>query len=237
VKKIRILTIVFEPEIKGNEVQLFRGAVIAKAGRDCILFHNHKDDKVYNYRYPLIQYKRIRRHATIVCIEKGVDEIHRLFSAPDWKVRIGREEKELKILKLDVKQYTMNVWDKMFNYRIFNWLALNEENYKRYMQIESLSERIEFLEKILTANILSFAKGVGWTVPEDKEIKVKIMEIQKKKIVKFRRAYLTAFDVDFQTNVFLPENISLGKAASHGFGMVRKLINDRQKQIKHRQVK
>ncbi len=222
-KQIRILTIVFEPEIRGGEVKKFRGAIIDKVGRDCVLFHNHLDDGGFNQHYPLIQYKRIRRHATIVCIEEGVDEIYRLFNQPDWKIRIGDEEKELKIKQLKINKYTMNVWDKHFNYRIFNWLALNSKNYEEFNKAESLADRIRLLERILTAHILFFARGVDWTVPEDKIVEVNIKEIVSKKVVRFKDNLLTAFDIDFSTNVFLPENISLGKAASHGFGMVRRL--------------
>ncbi len=222
-KQIRVLTIVFEPEIKGGQIRKFRGAIINKVGRDCILFHNHLDDKEYNHHYPLIQYKRINHHATIVCIDQGVDEIYRLFSQPDWRVKIGDMETELKIKQLKVNKYTMNVWDKLFEYRIFNWLALNSKNYKLYQNEQSLAGKIRILEQVLTSNILSFAKGINWTIPRDSKIQVNIKNIVDKKVVEFRGSLYSAFDVDFSTNVFLPEHISLGKAASHGFGMVRRL--------------
>ena len=222
-KQIRVLTIVFEPEIKGGQVRKFRGAIIKKVGRDCILFHNHLDDKEYNHRYPLIQSKRIRRHATIVCIEEGVDEIYRLFNQPDWRMKIGEDEVELRIKQLKVNKYTMNVWDRLFEYRIFNWLALNSKNYKLFQNEESLAGKIRILEQVLTSNILSFAKGIGWTLPSDSKIQVKIKDIVNKKVVEFRGGLYSAFDIDFSTNVVLPEHISLGKAASHGFGMVRRL--------------
>ncbi len=222
-KQIRVLTIVFEPEIKGGQIRKFRGAIIDKVGRDCVLFHNHLDDHEYNHRYPLIQYKRIHHHATIVCIDQGVDEIYRLFNQPDWRVRIGDMETELKVKQLKVNKYTMNVWDKQFEYRIFNWLALNSKNYQLYNQAQSLAEKVRILENVLTANILSFAKGINWTLPENAKIQVNIKEIVDKKVINFRGGLYSAFDVDFSTNVFLPENISLGKAASHGFGMVRRL--------------
>ncbi len=222
-KQIRVLTIVFGPEIKGGQVRKFRGAIINKVGRDCVLFHNHLDEREYNHRYPLIQYKRIRRHAAIVCIEEGVDEIYRLFNQPDWRMKIGEDEVELRIKQLKVNKYTMNVWDRSFEYRIFNWLALNSKNYKLFQNQESLAGKIRILEQVLTSNILSFAKGIGWTIPQDAKIQINIKDIVNKKVVEFRGALYSAFDIDFSTNVFLPENISLGKAASHGFGMVRRL--------------
>ncbi len=216
-KKIRVLTVVFEPEIHGSEIPAFRGAIIAKAGRDCVLFHNHQGEG-YRYKYPLIQYKRIKHHASIVCIEQGIDEIYRLFNQPDWKIRIGREEKELKIIRLNVNQYTLNVWDKTFRYKIFNWLPLNEENYRKYRDLDNDDLRLEMLERILVANILSFAKGIGWRLDENQKIIAHIQAIERQKLTKFKGTKLLAMDVVFTTNVYLPPNIGLGKAVSHGYG-------------------
>ncbi len=218
-KKIRVLTIIFEPTIKGYEIPKFRGAIIKKVGQDCILFHNHQGDG-YRYKYPYIQYKRINHHASIVCVERGIDEINRLFNVPDWKVKIGKEEKELKLHKLYVNEYTLNVWDKTFTYKIFNWLPLNEENYKKYLQLETKDEKLQMLQKILTANILSFAKGVEWFIEPDKKIKVKILEILNEKTTYFKHNKLIAMDLLFTSNVFIPANIGLGKAVSHGYGRV-----------------
>jgi CRISPR/Cas system endoribonuclease Cas6 (RAMP superfamily) len=40
--------------------------------------------------------------------------------------------------------------------------------------------------------------------------------------MQFKANKLSAFDVQFQTNVWLPEYIGLGKGAALGFGMVGK---------------
>lgn len=60
-KKIRTLTIIFEGEIKSYEIPAFRGAVIDKVGQENIIFHNHLNDNEFIYKYPLIQYKQIKR--------------------------------------------------------------------------------------------------------------------------------------------------------------------------------
>lgn len=218
-KKIRILEIVFAPEIQGRQVSAFRGAIANKVGHDSILFHNHIGDG-FRYSYPYIQYKRLRKKAAIICIEQGVDEIYKLFNQPDWKIILNGEKVELKIDKLNVNALNLNVWDKYFSYRIFNWLALNPENHKKYRSTESLTDRVLILENILISNILSFAKGVDWILEEDKKIEVKITDIIGEKVTKFKNTPRVAFDVEFKTNVFIPQHIGLGKAASHGFGVV-----------------
>lgn len=224
-KKIRILEIIFSPEIKGWQINLFRGAIANKVGRDSVLFHNHTTNG-YRYKYPFIQYKRLQKKAAIVCVEQGVDEIYKLFNQPDWKMNLNGDEFEMKIEKLNVNAFNLNVWDKMFSYRIFNWLALNPENHKKFSQTDSLIERIGILEDLLTANILSFAKGVEWYLDIDKKIEVKITEIIDEKVKRYKNMPRVAFDVEFKTNVFIPQHIGLGKAASHGYGVVYKVMNN-----------
>jgi hypothetical protein len=218
-KKIRYLKVEFSGEIAGYEVPAFRGAMIDKVGRDHVLYHNHLDDNKFLYRYPLIQYKRNGKCPMLLCIEEGVDEVHEFFQNKDWSINISGRTIDMKIQRLDMKQFNMQVWDKSFYYKIYNWIGLNSEGYIEYESTESMADRIILLEKKLTGNILAFAKGIGWTV--DKEIQVKILDVTHTKTVKHKNHKMLAFDVAFKSNVFLPKDIGLGKNVSIGFGMVR----------------
>lgn len=223
-KKIRILNVTFDTEIKGYEVPAFRGAVIAKTGKDNLAFHNHLNDNRFQYSYPLIQYKQINRRPAIVCVDEGVDEIHKFFENSNWDLEISGRVLNMKIERLQMNQFTMQVWDKQFEYTIDNWLALNQENYKRYQQIESLVERVQFLEGILKANILSFAKGIDWTVESPVEIRIK--DIPNTRTVTLKQQKVLAFNLIFTTNVFIPNYIGLGKSVSLGFGVVKQLRSE-----------
>ena len=216
-KKIRVLDIEFENEINGWEVPAFRGAVIAIAGKENTLFHNHLG-KDYRFAYPLIQYKRIRKKPHLVCIEDGVDEVHHFFENKQEGLMLGERPYELEVGNIRLNKFTMQVWDKLFSYRITNWLPLNQKNYKQFKTIDSEIEQFEFLEKILRGNILSFAKGIGWLV--DKEVKVRVNEILRKSVIKVKDIPREAFTLTFSTNVFIPNHIGLGKNSSLGHGVV-----------------
>lgn len=218
-KKIRILEILLDTEIFGYQISAFRGAIANKVGTDNILFHNHTLEG-FRHSYPLIQYKRINKKATIICIEQGVDEIYHLFNNSNWELNLNGEVYKMKIDKLYVNSFNLNVWDKFFHYRIFNWMSLNPENHKKYLATDSLTERIEILESILVANILSFAKGINWQLEEDKKIELKITNILDEKLTKYKDTSRVTFGVEFKTNVFIPQHIGLGKATSHGYGAV-----------------
>ena len=222
-KKIRCLRVDFSGEIAAYEIPAFRGAIIHKVGQDHILFHNHQGENGFRYMYPLIQYKRVHQKPVLFCLDEGVDEIHQFFQQRDWTINISGRQLDMKIDRMDMKQYTMQVWDRMFSYRIGQWVALNQEAYRSYQQMEGLVDQIRLLEKILTGNILSFAKGIGWTI--EKEVLVKITDLERIGLVNLKSQKVMAFTLSFQSNVFLPDYTGLGKSVSIGFGMVQQYKN------------
>lgn len=226
-KKIRLLDISFENEIQPWEVEAFRGAIIATAGRKHILFHNHEKDG-FRYSYPLIQYKRIGKKPHLVCIEDGIDEVHHFFKNKQEGLILGKRPYELIVDQIRLNKFNMQVWDKSFDYLIQEWFPLNQKNYRDFKTITSEIQQFEFLEKILIGNILSFAKGINWNI--DKNIELKITDVLRTNTISLKGVKREAYTLKFKSNVFLPNYISLGKNASLGFGTVRaykKNINGR----------
>jgi hypothetical protein len=216
-KKIRFLDVAFENDINAWEVPALRGAVVASAGKENTLFHNHLG-KDYRFGYPLIQYKRIRKKPHLVCIEEGVDEVHHFFENIQEGLILGNRPYELKVDNIRLNRFTIQVCDKGIQYFIKDWLPFNQENYRKYKALTSEIEQMELLEKILTGNILSFAKGIDWKV--EKEIKLRIQDIVQTNIIRVKGVKREAFTLNFITNIFLPNHIGLGRNASLGFGVV-----------------
>jgi hypothetical protein len=217
-KKLRILIVKFDTEIAPYEVPAFRAAIAEKVGFEHIIFHNHKKEGGFLYKYPSIQYKRIGRNPAIVCVEEGVDEIHHFFQKKSWDILIGDREVKLQVSCLNLNQITMQVWENNFNYEIRNWLPLSQENYSAYQRLKNELERIEFLESKLIGNIISMAKGIGWDI--DKQIKLRITKLSDPRRIPYKQQKLMGFQADFQTNVFIPNNLGLGKGVSMGMGIV-----------------
>ncbi len=225
-KKIRYLSIQFDNEIEPWELPAFRGAVIAKAGNEHILFHNHLNDREFLYGYPVIQYKRIGKCPMLLCLDYGTEEIHHFFNSGNLDIKIGEKEVNLMIRKINLDQINLQVWEKTFRFKLRNWIALNQENYQKFAQIKDELGKIEFLENILKANIISFAKGVKWDI--DKQISLRIDGITSEKQVPYKKTRLSGFDIEFRSNVFLPDFVGLGKGVSLGFGTVT-IVRDNQK--------
>lgn len=227
-KNIRYLTILFHNTLEPWEVAAFRGAVIEKAGNEHILFHNHLNDREFLYGYPVIQYKVLGKNPLIVCIDYGTEEIHHFFNKPNLDIKIGDKPMKLVVKDLRLNNINLQVWESSFKFRIQNWLGLNQENHQKYILIKDDLGKIEFLENILKANIISFAKGVKWDI--DKQINLRIDEITSEKRMPYKKTKLNGFNLEFRTNVFLPDYMGLGKGVSLGFGTV---IRVREKQHKN----
>lgn len=239
-KKLRLLAVSFDTTIQPWEITRFRGAVARKVGLEHEWFHNHDNsgnsetdagpsgnaDTVvkYHHRYPLIQYKidtsGRRMRPMILCLDDCIEEAHHLFSQPDWSIQIGATRHELRIARLHVDQINLNVWDVPLTYKVHKWRGLNSENFREYQKREGMAERITFLENILAAHILSFARGVGWEL--DKRFEVKITKLLKEEWISFKSIKMLAFTLEFKANLSLPDFIGLGQGAGEGFGVVRK---------------
>lgn len=224
-KRLRILAVSFDTNIQPYQLSAFRGAVARKVGIEHEWFHNHDNENGgYHNRYPLIQYKldtfKGQMRPMLLCLEQGIEEAHHLFSQADWTLNIKGETHNLKIANLNVNQYTLNTWQRPFQYRIHKWQAMNVENYKKYQLLRGIVERTSFLEKLLSNQILSFAQGVEWDLSED--FTIKLLSLPKEEWLQYKdRQRTLVFTLDFEVNVSLPDFIGLGKGASRGLGVIR----------------
>lgn len=214
------LIVQFGNEITPNEIQQFRGAVIASLKEKDILFHNHTDNGV-SYHYPRIQYKRIHQKAAIVCVKEGIKAIVELFCAGNYHYRIGKRDVDMLIESINTYETGIDFCVEPKHYRLLNWLPLNSENYKEYQSIEVLAQRILFLEEKLIGNLLAFFTEMGFRA--DKQIDLHITNITGQRLARYKGVKLMAFDVEFKANLALPQYIGIGKSASVGYGTLTKI--------------
>lgn len=219
--KLRVLKVVFDIELSGWEIPLFRAAIIEKTGKEHLNFHNHLNKEQYLFGYPVIQYKIIRGKPALVCLDYGVDEAQHFFNRRDLNLNIGNRQVHLSVSRVFVDEFRMKVWNHNFHYQIRNWLPFNQENYRTYQNMKDENERRIMLERILTGNILSFAKGIKWHITE--QVNCHITKIEAAKIIPFKDQRLSAFDLSFETNIFIPDDLGLGKGVSKGYGVLRRV--------------
>ena len=217
---LRLAAITFSENISPNELPAFRAAVAEKAGLKHDLFHNHLPNGKLVHRYPLIQYKLNKSKPMLLCLQEGVDAAQHFFTKPNWDLMIGDRTLTMKLEEMNLKQFKLQVWDQKMKYRIQNWIPFDEDNLKKYQSL-ALKDKIGMLEAILTGNILTMARGLGWHI--SKRIEVQILDLSNVKYLPYKGIQHLGFDVRMETNAFIPNHLGLGRKVAVGFGTLRSL--------------
>jgi hypothetical protein len=224
--RTRYLRIRFNNPIYPREIPCFRAAVIEETERQSNLFHNHKGDTSFIYRYPLIQYKVMNRKAGMVCLNQGTDDIHYLLQKRQIRLQLGDQPPaDFQIEDIHLHYFDVQLWKADLHYSLLNWQALNQQNFAEYQSLTTEMEELQFLEKLLKGHLLAFASGIDWDVEE--EIKVRITNLKQKKWLPYKGKKILTFTLNFTTNVSLPDYIGLGKGSSVGFGSVKRFNGQR----------
>ena len=210
--KVVIIKFITEKKYRDRDAEKLRGYFGWKYEKE-ILFHNHKSKYEFLYNSPKIQYKIIDGFLSIVGINEGGDLLGDHIK--DIEEIIINEEK-VKVIEIEkkIEEFDLKIEEKLryiYNLKTL-WLALNQENYKKYR-----NQEID-LNISMRNNIIEFFKMCG--VWADKEIKVK--GAFEEHITTLKNRKILGFSGWFITNVELPNLIGLGKRKSIGFGTIAK---------------
>lgn len=214
------MSVRFSTPVSMSELPKFRGAVIAAAGRENDLFHNHHNEG-YSYRYPLLQYRIMGGNAGIMCLNNGVEQMQNLLGGSflmQPQHFAGRTE-QIVVEDLRVNEFELCFLEQPVRYHISHWLAFNQENYRQWQALATDEERVAKLNALLVGNIISFAKGVGWQLEERVEVNIDFATIGTR-YTNYKGKRLVAITAEFDANLFLPRGIALGKGVSLNKGIV-----------------
>lgn len=183
--------------------------------KNIVEFHNHLDQITFNYKSPNIQYRVIDGNLSILGINEGGDILLKSIEKIELnKIILDGIDNAIKEKEIKITFPELEIQDKRYDYKFESfWIALNEENYKKYKEGEFS------LDNQLRNNILEFFKLCG--VQAQKRI-IAIGEFEENKIIEKDTAIL-GFTGIFKTNVNLPDLIALGKRKSVGFGIIKRI--------------
>lgn len=219
-KRIKYLRLTFDQQIQAYQLKYFRAAVIEKTGRVSDLFHNHKTDNSFAYRYPLIQYKIRNRKPCMVCLQEATDDIHQLLRHEKYDFQIGNHKMPMQIEEALLRYESIAIGMDKYSYSLLNYLALNQDNYRAYQAIEGLIDKLEFLQKILKIHLSTFATAMEL---DPSMLHVKLLELKSEKHIEYKGVFHLTFCLNFECNINLPNYIGVGKGVSLGFGVVKQI--------------
>lgn len=181
------------------------------------LVHHHLEGNRLLYRTPLIQYKVVNRQPLVLGVNEGADILRQIYEQLEF-IRIGKTDYRLEYKRLYLGEERFGESAGVRSYTFLSpWLALNEQNYQHYVCAGSPQARRELLERILVGNILSLAKGLGYTV---NAVLTAEFETLREVRTTLKGTPMLGFVGSFRVNFEIPEYLGLGKSVSRGFGTI-----------------
>ncbi len=203
-------------KLNPNETPQLRG-FFGNEFMEYVLLHQHNKDGTLIYNYPRIQFKILNRQAVLVGLEEGSDLLAQLWLEVD-QTRLGGETLSVQESTVQKRRFEIGESNSMVTYRLLSpWLALNQENARRYRTMPKAINRFRLLERILVGNCLSFAKSFRHNVTL--RLKADCSRLIPGNI-RLKGVAMQGFTGLFSVNFLLPDRVGIGKSVSRGFGTV-----------------
>lgn len=186
------------------------------------ILHHHLGSVSYIYSYPRVQYKVFGGTPSILGIEEG-GEVLKEISGNLSELLLGPNAYELNQKVIFEQESEFGLSTDYMHYKFLTpWNALNQENYTRYKRLRYWSEKKEFLNSIITGNVLSMCKGLAIEIRGEIYVHCKVDEC----IVRYKGIPVTGFLGEFDINFIIPDFFGLGKGVSEGFGVIKGIKDD-----------
>lgn len=216
---LRLLTIYTDRPFCENGSDLRRA--ITASFSDIAVLHNH-NGAGFDYRSPRVRYLVIDRVPHLISFDDGLEMVERIYREQTC-LRCGQRMYQVTGVELQDIHDDAGICGDLYHYQSqAPWLALNEDNHERYIQLNGVLERRAMLERIMAANMLALSKNVELDVQE--KIMVKMLGFDEVRL-KAGQTPMLGFHAQFVTNFRIPAFVGVGKMVSKGFGLMGNVSN------------
>jgi hypothetical protein len=119
---------------------------------------------------------------------------------------------------LGIRNEVFSISDKIHTYEFLTpWLALNQQNAKKFYDLKGKPERDAFMQKILTGNLNTLAKSIDYDLPAPLTCESRV----RFKRERIHRENVMVFLGTFKTNLRIPDYLGIGQSVTQGFGTIR----------------
>jgi hypothetical protein len=169
------------------------------------------------HRYQAVQCKYLKHDLIVIGISQGAGLLRQLTEGRDTMFS-DRNSCTVTVRDSAIKNEEFGVTDLVQTYEFLTpWLALNQQNAKKFYDLKGKPERDAFMQKLLLGHLTALAKSLDYKPPSPITCEPK---------VRFRRDRIDHENVmvflgKFRTNLQIPDFLGIGQSVSRGFGTIR----------------
>jgi hypothetical protein len=180
----------------------------------------HKSDTDgFIHRYPPVQCKQIKNMLIIIGISQGADLVEQLSHA-QTEISVGKSTCIILTRDVAIRKDEFGISGITHTYEFLTpWLALNQQNTKKFYELKGKPDRDAFMQKILAVDLATLAKSLDYKSPVPINCEAKI----KFRIDRIDHENVIIFLGKFRTNLRIPDYFGIGRSVSQGFGVIREL--------------
>ena len=213
---LRIFTLTLEPD---NPVQFsleeLRAYLTLKLNEYTAARKNNSSG--YIHRYPAVQCKMIKNSLMVIGVSQGADMLRHISDGRDT-IFFGKNACSItgsdSVIRLE--QFGISGGGIIYEF-LTPWLGLNQQNIKRFYDLNGKTQRDLFIQKVLAGSLVTLAKSLDYKIPApvfcDQKLKFRKDWIDNKSVM--------VFTGRFETNLRIPDFLGIGHSVSLGFGTVR----------------
>ncbi|MFA6364445.1 CRISPR-associated endonuclease Cas6 [Methanoregula sp.] len=180
---------------------------------------HRQEDETFIHRYPVVQSKIIKDFPTVIGINEGAVFLKEL-ADESREIQVGPDTYRIAEHDISIRDEEFGLSDTSHSYEFATpWLALTQENYKRFYKLTGKPARDEFVQKILVDTILSLSKSLDYDVTAPVTCDTNL-HFQKDRL---KGVSVMTFTGKFQVNFLIPDYLGIGKSVSLGYGAVRRI--------------
>ena len=172
------------------------------------------------HRYPTVQCKVIRDFPTVIGINEGAVFLKE-FADESREIPVGPVTYRIAEHDIVIRDEMFGISDTLHSYEFATpWLALTQENYKKFYKLTGKPERDEFIQKIIADTLISLSKSLDYEILAPVTCDTNL-HFQKDRL---DGVSVMTFTGKFQVNFEIPEYLGIGKSVSQGYGAVRRIF-------------
>jgi hypothetical protein len=171
------------------------------------------------HRYPAIQCKQVKHDLLAMGICQGAGF---LWETAGRNAEIMPGKNRCRIISRDplVRNEEFGVSSTLREYEFLTpWIALNQQNAKKFYELKGKPARDTFMQKILDAHLNTLAKSLD-SLPEEPVTCIPHVRFIRERI---DRENVIVFLGKFRTNLRIPDYLGIGQSVSQGFGTIREV--------------